>query len=177
MWNTFCKAEGEIRTEQDELFVVKSSLAPDKTLLMIYSCWCHHVPFPVLPMTTDKSVKASVSSHLLQVSKQEQNPGQSVLKMGWAGGLLPCLPGPSITAFELNVCIGSWSLVPALPGFGVTWFKWMEDHRWTWNKDLFFFFCLNLLFLRKKQVCIPIFFHDSGSHVRTCTFPLLQQNL
>ena len=97
---------------------------------MIYSCPCRHMPFPVFAMTMDKSVKASVLSHCLQVSNQEQNPVQSVLKMLRAGGFLLCLPGSSITAFTLDPhtrassrSLAHCALAPAPTGFRVSWFN------------------------------------------------------
>lgn len=144
---------------------------------MIYSCPCRHMAFPVFPMTTDKSVKTSVFSHTLQVSIQEQNPVQSVLKVFWADGFLPCLPGSSITASTLDAdahasfwCLARCALAPAPIGFGVSWFNWIEEH-WQSRNDSFFS-CLDLLFIIKKQACIPIFFfHDSGSHIHASAFP------
>lgn len=131
---------------------------------MIYSCWCHHVPFSVFPMTTDKSVKAAVFSHLLQVNNQEQNPGQSVLKVGWAGGLLPCLPGSRTIAFTLNACTGSWSLHSQdLGSPGLTEWRITDGH-----EIKIFFFLSESPIWKKKQGCIPIFLHDSGSHVHIC---------
>lgn len=97
---------------------------------MICSCPCHHMPFPVFPVTMHKSVQASVFSHLLQVGNQEQNPVQSVLKTLWAGGFLLHLPGLSVAAFTRGADarassqpLARCALALAPTGFGVPWFN------------------------------------------------------
>lgn len=88
-----------------------------RAVLMIYPRRCHRLPSAVFLMAMDKSIKASVFSHLLQVNKKEQICAVSTgsVRSRWVSAVSPWLKHYCIYKRCRHTCK---LLIPCLPCTG-----------------------------------------------------------